>query len=225
MDTLDRRLFLSTLVAAAAVLSELMHDDGTMMRLPDVRRFAAEHGLKVGTIADLIAYRLARDAFIQRVASARLPTPLAEFTIHGYVDEAQGGEHVALSLGDLGTGEPVLVRLHSECLTGDALHSLRCDCGFQRDAALRERHLYIRLLGRLEALQLDAYCVNTRSEEGRDPASFRSRNKGAGALRSRHRDRRAGNRQLLRIENLPLQAASRLLRRCSSNCGEQQSNQ
>ena len=121
----------------AAVLSELMHDDGSMMRLPDVQRFAAEHGLKVGTIADLIAYRLERDAFIHRVASARLPTPLAEFTIHGYVDEAQGGEHVALSLGELRTGEPVLVRLHSECLTGDALHSLRCDCGFQRDAALK----------------------------------------------------------------------------------------
>ena len=120
----------------AAALSELMHDNGTMMRLPDIVRFAAKHGLKVGTIADLIAYRLERDAFIHRVATARLPTELAEFTIHGYVDEAQGGEHVALSLGDPSSDEPVLVRLHSECLTGDALHSLRCDCGFQRDAAL-----------------------------------------------------------------------------------------
>ncbi|HZJ10080.1 MAG TPA: bifunctional 3,4-dihydroxy-2-butanone-4-phosphate synthase/GTP cyclohydrolase II [Trueperaceae bacterium] len=120
----------------AAALSELIHDDGSMMRLPHILRFAAEHGLRVGTIADLIAYRLERDAFIQRVASAKLPTSLAEFTIHGYVDEVQGGEHVALSLGDLSSDEPVLVRLHSECLTGDALHSLRCDCGFQRDAAL-----------------------------------------------------------------------------------------
>ena len=120
----------------AGALSELMHDDGSMMRLPAILEFAAAHGLKVGTIADLIAYRLERDAFIHRVASAKLPTQLAEFTIHGYVDEAQGGEHVAVSLGDLTSDEPVLVRLHSECLTGDALHSLRCDCGFQRDAAL-----------------------------------------------------------------------------------------
>ena len=121
----------------AAAISELMNDDGSMMRLPGILRFAAKHGLKVGTIADLIAYRLERDAFIHKVASAKLPTDLAEFTIHGYLDEAQGGEHVALSLGDLSTDEPVLVRLHSECLTGDALHSLRCDCGFQRDAALQ----------------------------------------------------------------------------------------
>ncbi|HET8985235.1 MAG TPA: bifunctional 3,4-dihydroxy-2-butanone-4-phosphate synthase/GTP cyclohydrolase II [Trueperaceae bacterium] len=121
----------------AAALSELMHDDGTMMRLPAILEFAAVHGLKVGTIADLIAYRLERDAFVKHVVSAKLPTPWAEFTIHGYVDELHGSEHIALSLGDTATDEPVLVRMHSECLTGDALHSLRCDCGFQRDAALQ----------------------------------------------------------------------------------------
>ena len=120
----------------AGVLSELIHDDGSMMRLPAILRFGAEHGIRVGTIADLIAYRLERDAFIEHVASAKLPTHLAEFTIHGYLDEVSGGEHVAVSLGDLTSDEPVLVRLHSECLTGDALHSLRCDCGFQRDAAM-----------------------------------------------------------------------------------------
>jgi 3,4-dihydroxy 2-butanone 4-phosphate synthase/GTP cyclohydrolase II len=120
-----------------AALSELMHDDGTMMRLPEILRFAQKHGLKVGTIADLIAYRLERDGFVHEVDSARLPTPWAEFTIHGYRDQLSGSEHVALSLGDVGDGEPVLVRMHSECLTGDALHSLRCDCGFQRDAALK----------------------------------------------------------------------------------------
>jgi 3,4-dihydroxy 2-butanone 4-phosphate synthase/GTP cyclohydrolase II len=121
----------------AAALSELMHDDGTMMRLPAILEFAAVHSLKVGTIADLIAYRLERDSFVKRVVSAKLPTEWAEFTIHGYVDELNGAEHIALSLGDTATDEPVLVRMHSECLTGDALHSLRCDCGFQRDAALQ----------------------------------------------------------------------------------------
>ncbi|MEX2543105.1 MAG: bifunctional 3,4-dihydroxy-2-butanone-4-phosphate synthase/GTP cyclohydrolase II [Trueperaceae bacterium] len=120
-----------------AALSELMHDDGSMMRLPEILDFAQRHDLKVGTIADLIAYRLERDAFVRGVDSARLPTPWAEFTIHGYRDELSGSEHIALSLGDVGDGEPVLVRMHSECLTGDALHSLRCDCGFQRDAALK----------------------------------------------------------------------------------------
>ena len=121
----------------AAAISELMHDDGTMMRLPAIKSFAAEHGLKVGAIADLIAYRLERERFVTRVASASLPTEFGQFTVHGYVDEVRGDEHVALTMGDVASGEPVLVRMHSECLTGDALHSLRCDCGFQRDAALR----------------------------------------------------------------------------------------
>ena len=118
-------------------ISELIHDDGTMMRLPAILEFAREHDLQVGTIADLIAYRLESDGFVKRIASAKLPTPWAEFTIHGYRDELSQNEHVALSLGDIGNGEPVLTRMHSECLTGDALHSLRCDCGFQRDAALK----------------------------------------------------------------------------------------
>ncbi len=118
-------------------LSELMHDDGSMMRLPALLAFAREHGLKVGTIADLIAYRLASDRFVRRVDEAKLPTPWADFTVVGYRDEMTQGEHVAVVLGDVADGEPVLVRVHSECLTGDALHSLRCDCGSQRDAALK----------------------------------------------------------------------------------------
>jgi len=121
----------------AAALSELMHDDGSMMRLPAIRTFAAEHGLKVGAIADLIAYRLRKGVFVRRVDSARLPTPWAEFTVVGYKDELNDNEHVAMVLGDVSTDEPALVRMHSECLTGDALHSLRCDCGSQRDAALK----------------------------------------------------------------------------------------
>lgn len=124
-------------LSPVAAISEVMHDDGTMMRLPALRAFAAEHGLKVGAIADLIAYRLERDAFVERVAEAKLPTPWAEFRVVGYRDALHGTEHVAMVLGDVADGEPALVRMHSECLTGDALHSLRCDCGFQRDAALK----------------------------------------------------------------------------------------
>ena len=121
----------------AAALSELMHDDGTMMRLPAIIDFAREHGLKVGAIADLIAYRLRKGIFVRRVDAARLPTPWAEFTVVGYKDELNDNEHLAMVLGDVATDEPVMVRMHSECLTGDALHSLRCDCGSQRDAALK----------------------------------------------------------------------------------------
>ena len=121
----------------AAAVSELMHDDGTMMRLPAILEFAKTHDLKVGTIADLIAYRLDADAFIKLAGSARMPTPWAEFTVYGYKDQLNNNEHLAMTLGDTTDGHPVLVRMHSECLTGDALHSLRCDCGFQRDAALK----------------------------------------------------------------------------------------
>jgi 3,4-dihydroxy 2-butanone 4-phosphate synthase/GTP cyclohydrolase II len=124
-------------LAPAGAISELMHDDGTMMRLPAIVAFAERHGLKVGSIADLIRFRLERhDGFVRRAASARLPTPWAEFTVVGYEDALHGAEHVAMVLGEVDDGAPVLVRMHSECLTGDALHSLRCDCGFQRDAAL-----------------------------------------------------------------------------------------
>ncbi|MBS3967558.1 MAG: bifunctional 3,4-dihydroxy-2-butanone-4-phosphate synthase/GTP cyclohydrolase II [Truepera sp.] len=120
-----------------AAISELMHDDGSMMRLPAIVEFARQHGLRVGTIAELIRYRVEREAFVKRIASAILPTPWAEFAVHGYQDELSGNEHVALTLGEVGDGQPVLVRMHSECLTGDALHSIRCDCGSQRDAAMQ----------------------------------------------------------------------------------------
>lgn len=120
----------------AAVISELMDDDGRMLRLPELRLFAAQHGLKIGTIAELITHRLANDSLVSHEAVADLPTDLGEFRIHGYRDTLTGQDHVALTMGDVATHEPVLVRMHSECLTGDALHSLRCDCGAQRDAAL-----------------------------------------------------------------------------------------
>ena len=126
-------------LAPAGAISELIHDDGTMMRLPAIRAFAREHALKVGSIADLIRFRLERhDGFVRRVARAAMPTPWANFDVVGYEDALHGAEHVALVLGEVDDGEPVLVRMHSECLTGDVLHSLRCDCGFQRDAALKQ---------------------------------------------------------------------------------------
>jgi 3,4-dihydroxy 2-butanone 4-phosphate synthase / GTP cyclohydrolase II len=120
----------------SAAVSELMHDDGTMMRLPAILAFASTHGLRVGTIADLISYRLAHDPFVRHVATAELPTALGTFALHGFKDEIANNEHVALTMGTVDDGAPVLVRMHSECLTGDALYSLRCDCGAQRDAAI-----------------------------------------------------------------------------------------
>ena len=119
-------------------LIEIMRDDGEMARLPQLEEFAEKHGLKIGTIEDLIRYRLERgDGFVTREAEAMLPTEYGEFRILAYRDGITGEEHAALIMGDLEGEEPVLVRMHSECLTGDALHSLRCDCGFQRDMAMK----------------------------------------------------------------------------------------
>lgn len=119
-------------------LIEILKEDGTMARLPDLLDFAERHGLKVGTIADLIRYRLEKgDLYVKREAEASLPTRLGEFRILAYRDTLTGEEHAALVMGEWTPDEPVLVRMHSECLTGDALHSLRCDCGFQRDLAMQ----------------------------------------------------------------------------------------
>ena len=120
----------------AGVLCELVNDDGTMMRLPRLAGFAAEHGLVLLSIADLIAFRRRTEALVERVAEARLPLVAGAFRAFGYRALHDGAEHVALVYGDIGDGLDVLVRVHSECLTGDVFGSLRCDCGTQLQAAL-----------------------------------------------------------------------------------------
>ncbi|MCY1142323.1 bifunctional 3,4-dihydroxy-2-butanone-4-phosphate synthase/GTP cyclohydrolase II [Actinoplanes sp. Pm04-4] len=121
----------------AGVLCEMVNDDGTMQRRPDLEKFAAEHDLALISITDLIAYRRHRETQIERVVETRLPTEHGVFTAVGYRALTDDGEHVALVHGDLGDGEDVLVRVHSECLTGDVFGSQRCDCGPQLDAALQ----------------------------------------------------------------------------------------
>jgi 3,4-dihydroxy 2-butanone 4-phosphate synthase/GTP cyclohydrolase II len=121
----------------AGAIAEIVNDDGTMARLPELRQFADEHGLALVSIADLVTYRKRTELLVERVAEARLPTRYGEFQVVGYRSTVDAAEHVALLRGEVGTGTDVLVRLHSECLTGDVLGSLRCDCGPQLDAALR----------------------------------------------------------------------------------------
>ena len=120
----------------AGVLCEIVNDDGSMMRGPALRMFADEHGLAMISIADLIRYRRRYESHVRRIAVTRLPTAEATFQVHAYRDVVTGAEHVALVLGNLTEGDPVLVRVHSECLTGDTFGSLRCDCGPQLQAAM-----------------------------------------------------------------------------------------
>src|SRR6201990_1440712 len=120
----------------SGVICEIMNDDGTMARVADLQRYWARHGLKMITVADLIAYRRKHDRLVERVVDTRLPTAFGEFTAIGYRSLVDGKHHVALVKGEV-AGEPdVLVRVHSECLTGDVFHSLRCDCGEQLESAL-----------------------------------------------------------------------------------------
>lgn len=116
---------------------EIMREDGTMMRTPELQEFARKYGMKMITIADLINYRRRTEILVERVTEAEMPTKYGTFKAYGYVNKITGEHHVALVKGDIANGEPVLCRVHSECLTGDAFGSLRCDCGEQLVEALR----------------------------------------------------------------------------------------
>jgi 3,4-dihydroxy 2-butanone 4-phosphate synthase/GTP cyclohydrolase II len=121
----------------AGVICEIMNEDGTMARVPELSRFAKRHGLLMITIADLINYRTRTELLVRRVASANLPTAHGEFHVHAFENQIDQQTHVAMVRGDIGDGHDVMVRVHSQCLTGDALHSIRCDCGAQLEAALK----------------------------------------------------------------------------------------
>jgi len=123
-------------LAPAGVLAEVVNDDGTMARLPELQIFAKEHRLKLISIEQLVEYRKRTESLVERVVETRLPNRYGTWRAVGFSSAIDGGEHLALVLGDLGDGTDVLVRAHSECLTGDVLHSERCDCGAQLDAAM-----------------------------------------------------------------------------------------
>ena len=120
----------------AGVICEILNDDGTMARVPELTKFAKKHKLLMITIADLIKYRMQTEALVHRVASAALPTAYGDFRVIAFESGLDKETHVALVKGEIGTGENVLVRVHSRCLTGDVFHSSRCDCGPQLDAAM-----------------------------------------------------------------------------------------
>jgi 3,4-dihydroxy 2-butanone 4-phosphate synthase/GTP cyclohydrolase II len=157
-----------------AVICEVMNDDGTMSRRPQLEDFAREHGIRICTIADIIAYRMKNEILVREAVRAQIPTPYGPFTLIGFENDIDGKEHVALVKGDINPDEPVLVRVHSECLTGDVFHSMRCDCGNQLDSAMEMIEeegkgviVYMRQEGRGIGLinKLKAYHLQ---EKGRD---------------------------------------------------------
>ncbi len=120
----------------AAVICEIMKDDGTMARMPDLEKFAQEHGLKIATVADIIAYRMRTESFVHKAAETVLPTPYGEFKAIAFVNDIDDFEHLALVKGEINPEKEILVRVHSECLTGDVFGSYRCDCGEQLRKAM-----------------------------------------------------------------------------------------
>lgn len=121
----------------AGVICEIMNEDGTMARVPDLEKYAEKFGLKLITIKDLVEYRRRKEVLVERVTEAKMPTKYGEFNMVGFINKINGEHHVALVKGDVNTDVPVLVRVHSECLTGDAFGSLRCDCGDQMHEAMK----------------------------------------------------------------------------------------
>src|SRR6202051_675635 len=121
----------------SGVICEIMNKDGTMARVPQLSRFARRHNMPLITVADLITYRMRTESVVKCVASTNLPTEYGEFRVHAFENQIDTQTHVALVCGDVGDGRDILVRVHSQCLTGDVLRSARCDCGAQLDKALR----------------------------------------------------------------------------------------
>jgi len=121
---------------SAGVICEIMNDDGTMARLPDLEKFAQEHGLKIATVADIIAYRMRKEIFVHNAAETILPTPFGDFKAIAFVNDIDDYEHLALVKGEIDPEKEVLVRVHSQCLTGDTFGSYRCDCGAQLEKAM-----------------------------------------------------------------------------------------
>ena len=124
-------------LSPAGVICEIMNEDGTMARVPELIKYAEKHDLKLITIADMIRYRRSQEKMIERISDAQMPTKFGDFRAYGYENKVNGEHHVAVVMGDIKPGEPVLTRIHSECLTGDVFGSLRCDCGDQLDTAMK----------------------------------------------------------------------------------------